>query len=125
MIKKGNILTWILFKRNLIDKEYLISTFQDFKNQILDKTYTIHTHNNKNVLDKLTVSNNNTLLFDGEEIKGGSSNCKSAYDIAVEHGFGGTEAEWLDSLKGEAGANGEKGSDGLSAYQVALNTSKI
>lgn len=53
------------------------------------------------MLDKLTVSNNNTLLFDGEEIKGGSSNCKSAYDIAVEHGFGGTEAEWLDSLKGK------------------------
>lgn len=27
---------------------------------------------------------------------------KSAYQIAVEHGFDGTEAEWLASLKGEA-----------------------
>lgn len=26
---------------------------------------------------------------------------KSAYEIAVEHGFEGTEAEWLDSLKGD------------------------
>lgn len=28
---------------------------------------------------------------------------KSAYDIAVENGFTGTEAEWLNSLKGEPG----------------------
>lgn len=30
------------------------------------------------------------------EIKG-----KSAYEVALEHGFVGTEQEWLDSLKGE------------------------
>ena len=29
---------------------------------------------------------------------------KSAYELAVEGGFVGTEAEWLDSLKGETGA---------------------
>lgn len=28
---------------------------------------------------------------------------KSAYEIAVAHGFEGTEAEWLESLKGEDG----------------------
>lgn len=33
---------------------------------------------------------------------------KSAYDIAVENGFEGTEAEWLESLKGE------------SAYELAV-----
>ena len=32
---------------------------------------------------------------------------KSAYDIAVENGFVGTEAEWLESLKGAAGVDGE------------------
>ena len=40
---------------------------------------------------------------------------KSAYDIAVAHGFVGTEAEWLESLKGEPGkdgAPGEPGKDG-------------
>lgn len=26
---------------------------------------------------------------------------KSAYEIAVENGFKGTEVEWLESLKGE------------------------
>ena len=37
---------------------------------------------------------------------------KSAYDIAVENGFTGSEAEWLDSLKGASGVNGEKGDKG-------------
>ncbi|MCI6378707.1 MAG: hypothetical protein MR842_13280 [Clostridiales bacterium] len=31
----------------------------------------------------------------------------SAYEIAVQHGFSGTEAEWVQSLKGEAGRDGE------------------
>lgn len=34
---------------------------------------------------------------------------KSAYDIAVENGFSGTEKEWLESLKGEAPQIGENG----------------
>ena len=35
---------------------------------------------------------------------------KSAYEIAVENGFVGTEIEWLESLKG---ADGKDGTDGL------------
>ena len=30
----------------------------------------------------------------------GCSNGLSAYEIAVEHGFQGTEEEWLESLRG-------------------------
>lgn len=37
---------------------------------------------------------------------------KSAYDIAVENGFVGTEAEWLESLRGPQGEQGEKGDAG-------------
>ena len=37
---------------------------------------------------------------------------KSAYEIAKEHGFKGTEEEWLESLKGEQGPQGEKGEQG-------------
>lgn len=37
---------------------------------------------------------------------------KSAYEVAVEEGFTGTEQEWLDSLKGEKGEKGEKGDKG-------------
>ncbi|MDO5141252.1 MAG: hypothetical protein Q4D40_07260, partial [Eubacteriales bacterium] len=43
-------------------------------------------------------------------------NGKSAYQIAVEHGFSGTEEEWLAALKGETGA---------SAYSSYVNTSKV
>ncbi|MGN0605775.1 MAG: hypothetical protein ACI4JM_04555, partial [Oscillospiraceae bacterium] len=42
--------------------------------------------------------------------KGG--NGKSAYEIALEHGFVGTEAEWLESLKGKDGAVGPQGEQG-------------
>ena len=41
---------------------------------------------------------------------------KSAYEIALEHGFEGTEEEWLESLKGEKGdpgADGQPGKDGV------------
>lgn len=34
---------------------------------------------------------------------------KSAYEIAVENGFKGTEKEWLESLKGSDGQNGDDG----------------
>lgn len=37
---------------------------------------------------------------------------KSAYEIAVEHGFGGSEDDWLKSLKGADGAKGDKGEKG-------------
>ena len=37
---------------------------------------------------------------------------KSAYAIAVAHGFRGTEPEWLDSLKGLQGPQGEPGPKG-------------
>ena len=36
----------------------------------------------------------------------------SAYQVAVQHGFEGTEAEWLISLKGEKGETGPKGDTG-------------
>ncbi|MBR7082522.1 MAG: BppU family phage baseplate upper protein, partial [Clostridia bacterium] len=51
---------------------------------------------------------------------------KSAYEIAVENGFEGTEIEWLASLVGAAGQNGtngqngEDGQDGKSAYELAV-----
>ena len=37
---------------------------------------------------------------------------KSSYEIAVEHGFVGTETEWLESLKGVDGKDGVNGKDG-------------
>ena len=51
----------------------------------------------------------------GEDLPRG----KSAYEVAVENGFSGTEAEWLASLKGATGApgaNGKDGTDGKTPY---------
>lgn len=42
---------------------------------------------------------------------------KSAYELAVEQGFKGTEAQWLESLS--HGPAGKTGADGKSAYQIA------
>ena len=47
--------------------------------------------------------------YDNGELGGGGGSGtagKSAYEIAVDNGFVGTETEWLESLKGAEGANG-------------------
>lgn len=41
-----------------------------------------------------------------------SENGKSAFEIAVENGFVGTEIEWLNSLKGNDGKDGDNGTNG-------------
>lgn len=46
---------------------------------------------------------------------------KSAYIIAVEHGFTGTETEWLASLKGADGKDGADGQPGKDAPEVDLS----
>ena len=37
---------------------------------------------------------------------------ESAYQVAVDNGFVGTEAQWLASLVGDAGPKGDTGADG-------------
>lgn len=44
---------------------------------------------------------------------------KSAYELAVQNGFTGTETEWLESMQGADGQPGEEGQNGKSAYQIA------
>lgn len=56
---------------------------------------------------------------------------KSAYQIAVDNGFEGTEQEWLNSLKGEDGApgtpgiRGEQGLQGNSGYSGAAGELEV
>lgn len=47
-----------------------------------------------------------------EKISEKGKDGKSAYEIAVEYGFIGTETEWLESLKGVDGNDGVNGKDG-------------
>lgn len=42
----------------------------------------------------------------------------SAYQIAVEHGYVGTESQWIISLKGAKGDKGDTGNDGTIIYPV-------
>lgn len=50
----------------------------------------------------------------GETGKSGNDGApgKSAYALAVERGFTGTELQWIDSLKGERGDKGDRGEKG-------------
>ena len=54
---------------------------------------------------------------------GEGSQGKSAYEVAVDNGFVGSEVQWLASLQGEDGDPGDPGNPGAagaSAYQVAV-----
>lgn len=71
------------------------------------------------------VQNGKNVKFTLEQLFVG----KSAYDVAVEAGYAGTEAQWLVSLKGAKGDKGDAGTngidgvigaDGKSAYQIAV-----
>ena len=59
--------------------------------------------------DEVSVSEDGSAAASvGEDLPRG----KSAYEIAKENGFNGTETEWLASLKGEPGSPGAPGKDG-------------
>lgn len=62
---------------------------------------------------------------DGKDGKDGTNgtdgtNGKSAYEIAKDNGFVGSEDDWLDSLKGEKGDNGSNGANGLNGKEIVL-----
>lgn len=84
-------------------------------NSLYDEMYN---STNKNYVNSSSNHNNNSSS---------GSNGKSAYEIAVELGFTGTAEEWLASLKGEpgpqgeAGVQGETGLNGKSAYEIAID----
>ena len=66
--------------------------------------------------EKYTPQVMDTLLADMAEMRsaGGVAGPagKSAYELALEHGFSGTESQWLISLKGADGRDGVNGRDG-------------
>ena len=50
-----------------------------------------------------------------------AQNGLSAYEIAVENGFTGTEEEWLESLEGEDGNDGQNGEDGAGIEDITYS----
>ena len=62
-----------------------------------------------------SLNNVDSTLGKWREYNGGGGSGtagKSAYEIAVDNGFVGTETEWLESLKGADGENGKDGTNG-------------
>lgn len=57
------------------------------------------------------------ISFKDEKVWGGGKDGESAYEIAVDHGFVGTEEEWLESLQGEPGPQGPPGPQGIQGEQ--------
>ena len=60
----------------------------------------------KKLLSEVQSGSNGTNGKDGE-------NGLSAYELAVQEGFTGSLAEWLNSLKGADGKDGDDGKDGI------------
>ncbi|MBQ5488153.1 MAG: hypothetical protein IIT70_04805 [Clostridia bacterium] len=57
---------------------------------------------------------------DGEvTLVNAGANGKSAYELAVDNGFSGTEAEWLTSLKGAAGSTPVRGVDYMTSEDIS------
>ncbi len=75
-----------------------------------------------------TQNNESSFLMDmsvTETLKGKDGEPGlSAYQVAIESGFVGTEQEWLASLKGEKGDKGDKGEKG-DTYDDTELTSRI
>ncbi len=110
----------------LINKEYLISSLKDFNEKVLSKIYAKIPWN-KSVLDKLSESDGE-LTYDGEKVgsTGDSGQTgadgKSAYEIAMDNGFIGSETDWLKSLRGDKGEPGDNGDIGISIEKVEQTT---
>lgn len=68
------------------------------------------------ILKKFEGKQDKLVAGDGIKINGNvisAVDAKSAYVIALEHGFIGSEDEWLASLKGAKGEKGEQGIQGI------------
>ena len=90
-----------------ITKEQLIDTVGQVK-EYTDTTKLSKTFTGVDVANKVlsTDETGNVVLKNGGDT--GTAG-KSAYEIAIDNGFIGTETEWLESLKGSNGDNGANG----------------
>lgn len=52
------------------------------------------------------------------------ANGASAYEIAVQHGYSGTETAWLESLHGADGAKGDTGASGKDGFSPSAKVEK-
>lgn len=93
--------------------------------EIIARNFTAKDHND--LIAKVqeaakTAEARGVVFADGdtfqEKYDSGDLDGDSAYQLAVNNGFTGTEKEWLSSLKGDPGT---PGTDGKTAYQYAVD----
>lgn len=80
------------------------------------------------ILKKFEGKQDKLVAGDGIKINGNvisAVDAKSAYVIALEHGFIGSEDEWLASLKGEQGIQGIQGEKGQNGKDGTNGTNGI
>ena len=71
-------------------------------------------------VENLSTTVANYVEENKEELKGDAG--KSAYQIALDEGFVGTEEEWLASLKGKDGKDGADGQDGENGVDAEISS---
>ena len=89
--------------------------FQTFEGQDTNTTHTHYTSRPTNTAVLYCIKYEPTYYAKFESASGDNTpgeDGKSAYELAVEEGYTGTQTEWLASLKGEPGTPGRDGVDG-------------
>lgn len=90
-----------------------VNTALTAKQDTLESGTNIKTINNESILGA-----GNIEISGGQGEKGDRGDPgKSAYQVAVDEGYEGTETEWLASLKGEKGDTGDQGPKGDTGAQ--------
>lgn len=85
----------------------------------------IESTNEFQALEKAIADANKALeIAQGLEGGGSGADGKSAYEIAVENGFEGTETEWLESLRGQDGQNGADGQNGQDGFSPIVEVTE-
>lgn len=105
---------WIHVNASILDDAQVTPESQGTVPELLEEA--------KEALDAVktvsaTVNQNGTITFEFADSSavtttGASVIGKSAYQVAVDNGFIGTEQEWLASLKGDKGDTGATGAQG-------------
>ena len=94
-----------LDSRNSFDT---VSEMAQFAETSLDEGHISYVKETDKYYKFNSLNNVDSTLGKWREYTSGGSGTdgKSAYEIAVDNGFVGTEDQWLDSLKGERGEKG-------------------
>lgn len=88
-----------------VDKQWTEKQFENFAEKV-DATFVKKGENDGTGEVSISQEEGNIIEKKEDGLYASGASGKSAYEVAVDNGFEGTEEEWLESLKGEKGDNG-------------------